>query len=185
MIRILCILGVIVLSDLSSDVQEVFLTEISELNEQDFAGLFGKTVKIRGFLYADSRGRLILDASPNLKSCCRGVSSKIKQQVVIDGYFDSPDHRTPVLLQGTFSVQPAFSADSELIQYAILSDPEMIDESSFREVVILIAIVAMAVVFYQLYMSSGTSSTWLIGRFRKSSPVRLKSSGSSDTKKRV
>lgn len=183
MIRFLFVLSVFVLPVLSSDVQEVFLAKISELNEQNVAALEGKTVKIRGFLYTDSRGRLILDASPNLKSCCRGTSSKIKQQVVIDGFVNPPDNRAPVLLQGSFSIQPTFSPENELIQYAILSEPEMINEFLFREVAILIAICVAAAVLYQLYMSSGTSSTWSIGRFRKSSPARLKLSGSSDTKK--
>lgn len=61
-----------------------------------------QTIEIRGFLYVNSDGQMILSSEPDLKSCCQGSLKKRDSQIFIEG--NVTPSLSAVTLQGVFEV---------------------------------------------------------------------------------
>lgn len=82
------------------------VTEISflDLNSKIASEVDNQEIKIRGFLYQQENGLLILAAEPNLKSCCVGNINKKDRQIIVEGSI-VPNSKA-VMLQGLFKNDP-------------------------------------------------------------------------------
>lgn len=83
-------------------------------------------VQIKGFLYEQQDGRFILASQPNLKSCCLGKESLIKQQIIVEGHFKKVSD--VVILEGILKMNPRQNEKGEYIQWYILQQPRLIIE---------------------------------------------------------
>jgi hypothetical protein len=137
-----------ILAALNADCPEVAISKIPEMNGKELADLNGKEVRMRGFLYTDSRQRLVLDTSPNLKSCCVGSEKNIERQVVVKDLLGRTDSGSPVLIQGTFLIQPEFGDSGKMIQYAVLSRSQLVVESPWSGIAAFVGILGVFPAFF-------------------------------------
>ena len=80
------------------------------------------TVTLRGFLYKTPDGAWILSQEPQLKSCCAGSHSKVKEQFYLIGEFTDSPAATVAEVTGLFKIEPRYSESGTLIQYYTLHD---------------------------------------------------------------
>jgi hypothetical protein len=108
-------------------------------------------VQIRGFLYRTPQGNLILAAQPDLKSCCVGTGSKVKQQVIVQGAIDPIIQQSVVNLQGIFKIDPLYDSDGQLKQFYSLYEAIILPKKALRfPWKILSALVIMLSLLYLL-----------------------------------
>lgn len=61
-----------------------------------------KEVRMRGFLYRDAQGNVVLAREPNLKSCCVAAPHKLSEQVFVQGALPEKLPKNAVTLIGRF-----------------------------------------------------------------------------------
>lgn len=86
-------------------------------------------IQIRGFLYQLPDGHLILASQPDLKSCCLGKESLLKQQIFVQGDFKPSAYA--VTLEGKLKIVPQYDSNGQLIQWYVLEEARLVSSSSF------------------------------------------------------
>lgn len=90
-----------------------------------------KQVKIRGFLYQQPTGTLILASQPNLKSCCVGVKARMPQQVIVRG--ENPLDPSPyaITLGGVLKKELQYDQTGEPVPIYVLDQAWLVQEHSY------------------------------------------------------
>lgn len=101
--------------------------------------LQGQRVQIRGFWYSLAPDQGILAASPQLKSCCVGASSKIYQQLKVKGNIAPSSYHGAITLEGIFKIQPLTGAEGQVVQYYRLEEAREIETPSISNLPLFFA----------------------------------------------
>lgn len=108
-----------------------FPAEIPDPSHSLFS-LQGETVQVRGFWYPISPDEGVLAPSPQVKSCCLKVPSKISQQLIVKGSLPSAIPQRAVTLEGIFKIEPLYNKKGEIVQYFVLDKAKEIESPTSR-----------------------------------------------------
>ena len=92
--------------------------ELSKIDSLDEAkeSLHAKEVKIRGFVYQTSDGRVILAGKPDLRTCCVGSVLNVWQQIALDVPAEDIPAGQAVTVEGWLHVNPIYDSQNNLKQ---------------------------------------------------------------------
>lgn len=94
------------------------------IEEVDAAIYDRQIVEVRGFLYQNSEGQLVLANQPNLKSCCVGSQALIRQQIRVYGLMKP--NLSVVTLQGIFHLSADSNNEIGSLPYYSLKEPKVV-----------------------------------------------------------
>lgn len=149
----------------------------------------GQEVIIRGFLYKDSEGNLLLANEPGLKSCCIGSKANLPKQIVVLGKLPTILPKTAVSLKGELFFNSSFGLESNvktkffLKNASILPENKMVFGKFFLGALFLV-IFLTAFYLFQRARKGGTRETLAISAPRNFWPSSRNFSGLSLTKNR-
>lgn len=103
-----------------------------------------RLVNVRGFLYHNSSGELILASQPNLKSCCIGSQGLVYQQILVRGKLD-PEAQV-VTLQGIFKIDPQHNEQGQIIRLYSLENAEKVKSDHFLLFPMLLLVLAFGII---------------------------------------
>lgn len=106
----------------SSDSTQIALDKPIELED---AKIYNhQRVELRGFLYRNQEGELVLSHRPDLKSCCIGSKALINQQIFIHGPI-IPSSQA-ITLKGIFQIEPKYDEKGQMIRIYSLKEAEIV-----------------------------------------------------------
>lgn len=107
-------------------------------------------VEIRGFVYSRANGVQILASQPNLKSCCVGSASKIRNQIVLNGELSSTDQAINV--RGILKIDPKHNDNGELTQLFVLDNPQVQKEERHFSVILILQIIILIIILVLVWL---------------------------------
>ena len=90
----------------------------------------GQDVRVRGFLYTNDQGDVVLSSVPNLKTCCVGKSKHVTKQIYLSGLPDAKPSSSAVLVQGRFAFYPRKDGHGKIHRLFEIAGGKVIEEES-------------------------------------------------------
>jgi len=82
----------------------------------------GDLLTLRGYIYRSKEGHFILSDTPDLKSCCVGVSHKLDTQLKLLADDVHPNMHVPYDVKGRFHFSPKMNESGILVEKYSLSE---------------------------------------------------------------